>query len=140
EIRQIYIRKGFSGELLEQIVDTISKNKKLWVNTMLTEEWGLQLSSIAPMRSALLTFAAFIAAGVAPLLPLLLGLFTDIRSSEIFLYSALLTSIVFLATGTLRGIILNLPVMRSALETFFVGGMAALLAYFVGDILGGFLL
>jgi VIT1/CCC1 family predicted Fe2+/Mn2+ transporter len=43
EIRQIFARKGFGGDLLERIVEVITSNPKLWVDTMLTEELGLQL-------------------------------------------------------------------------------------------------
>jgi VIT1/CCC1 family predicted Fe2+/Mn2+ transporter len=74
EIRQIFALKGFSGRLLDEIVKTISRDERLWVDRMLTEEWGLHLSPIRPLRSALFTFLAFIGAGLIPLLPLLLGL------------------------------------------------------------------
>ena len=38
EIRQIFQNKGFFGKTLEKIVDTISHDRRLWVETMLLEE------------------------------------------------------------------------------------------------------
>src|SRR5438552_5187960 len=35
EIRDIYAGKGFSGELLDQVVDTITANRERWVATMM---------------------------------------------------------------------------------------------------------
>src|SRR5690348_7633244 len=38
EIRDIYATKGFSGELLEKVVDTITANRDTWLGTMMDEE------------------------------------------------------------------------------------------------------
>src|SRR5438874_6986664 len=35
EIQDIYAAKGFSGDLLEQVVDTITANRERWVATMM---------------------------------------------------------------------------------------------------------
>jgi len=140
EVRQIYSRKGFSGQLLEDIVATITSDRDRWVNTMLTDEWGLQLSQISPLRSGLLTFAAFLFAGLIPLAPLLLGLYPNWTNHDIFLLSAVLTSGVFLVTGALRGVVLRVSVLRSAFETLLVGGIAAAIAYLLGVLLSGILL
>ena len=47
EIRDIYSRKGFSGDLLERVVDTITANRDRWLETMMGEELRLQ-----PVKSA----------------------------------------------------------------------------------------
>lgn len=139
EVRQIYLRKGFEGQLLDDIVAKITSDKELWENTMLQDEWGLQLNPSKPLRSGLLTFSAFLIAGMMPLLPLLLGLGNNFSSKEIFIASALASGVTFIATGALRGWVLHASVLRTATETLAIGGSAASLAYFVGNGLAWFL-
>lgn len=68
EIRQICLQKGFSGDNLDQIVSVITSSRELWVETMLTEELGLQLDGPDPLRAGLTTFGAFLVVGLIPLL------------------------------------------------------------------------
>src|SRR6266568_5821231 len=42
EIRDIYAAKGFAGELLERVVDTITANRESWLAMMMDEELHLQ--------------------------------------------------------------------------------------------------
>ena len=41
EIRDIYRKKGFKDELLEEVVGIITSRRKVWVDTMMKEELGL---------------------------------------------------------------------------------------------------
>src|SRR5438132_631611 len=50
EIRDIYAAKGFSGELLDQVVDTITANRERWVATMMDEELHPPARSGPPVR------------------------------------------------------------------------------------------
>lgn len=129
EIRQIYAKKGFKGKDLEKIVSVITSDKKLWVDTMLVEEWGLQLSVSSPLKSGLTTFFSFLAVGSIPLIPFLLG-WGDIK--EAFVLSSGLTAVAFFGIGLLKGWILNRSVLRAGLQTLIMGGLAASLAYFIG--------
>lgn len=135
EIRQIFRQKGFDGDDLARIVDTISQDKRLWVDTMLTEEHGLQKAGARPWRSALATFLAFLVAGAIPLLPLFLGGWT-IRQQ--FALSVCLAAVVFFLIGTLKSMVFARPLLRAGLGTLLTGGMAAGLAYLTGYLLRGF--
>ncbi len=132
EIRQIFASKGFTGELLEQIVAVITARKELWVDTMLTEEHGLALVNRNPLRAGLATFGAFLAVGVLPLLPFLLGSLDQARG---FSASIAVTAAAFTAVGMLKGRILSRSIARSGAETLLIGGIAAALAYGVGHVL-----
>jgi VIT1/CCC1 family predicted Fe2+/Mn2+ transporter len=130
EIRQIFAAKGFEGELLESAVDVITKDRRRWVDTMLTDEWGLQLNLPSPLRSGWTTFLAFVLAGSLPLLPLLLV--STFTPTQTFAASAILTVITFLVIGAIQGIVTEFPPIRSAIYTLAIGGSAALVAYLIG--------
>lgn len=132
EIRQIFASKGFEGELLEQIVDTITDDRVRWVDTMITEEHGLPLETPSPLRAGLVTFAAFIVAGFVPLIPFCWSVFRDGDDGRIFAISAAATAATFAAIGWFKGRIVNRSKLASALETLLIGSAAASMAYFVG--------
>jgi VIT1/CCC1 family predicted Fe2+/Mn2+ transporter len=130
EIRQIFAAKGFERPVLDNIVDIITNDRKRWVDTMLTEEWGLRLSSPDPWRAGITTFIAFLAAGIVPLLPLMLALRQPVERT--FVFSSLLTAITFFVIGYIRGKTVEYNPWRTGFETLLIGGSAAALAYFVG--------
>jgi VIT1/CCC1 family predicted Fe2+/Mn2+ transporter len=129
EIRQIFARKGFSNSTLEHVVETITRDRRLWVDTMLTEELGLQIDGPHPLRAALATFLAFICVGLVPMIPFLLP---GLLLQQAFIGSASATAVAFFSIGIARGVVLQRPIVRSGLETLLTGGIAAALAYAVG--------
>ncbi|MCR9117516.1 MAG: VIT1/CCC1 transporter family protein [bacterium] len=137
EIREIFLQKGFEGEILEEIVRVITADRKRWVDTMLTEEWGLQLETPSPTKAAITTFASFLLAGMIPLAPLFFAAWLA-DSQQIFAISAVLTAVTFFTIGVIRGRTSNLSSWRVGFETLFIGGSAAALAYFIGLLLRSF--
>lgn len=136
EVRQIFQAKGFEGDVLERIVQVITEDRQQWVNTMLTEEWGLRLNLPSPFWAGAATMAAFVLAGLVPLIPLVFALQQPANDS--FPLSSLLTGATFLGIGIARGRTLGQPPLWSGLETLFIGGSAAAVAYFVGRLLHDF--
>ncbi len=135
EIRQIFAGKGFDGDVLQQIVEVITNDRRQWVDTMITEEHGLRLESPSPTIAALVTFVAFALAGLVPLIPFL---FIDTKSlGQLFVTSSLATGVTFFFIGWFKGHLLNRNRWRSAAETLTVGVIAAVLAYGVGGWLRG---
>jgi len=135
EIRQILRGKGFEGEMLERIVQVITEDRQRWVNTMLTDEWGLQLQPPSPWRAALATLGAFVLAGLVPLVPMVILLHR--RASESFTASAIMTGATFFAIGVIRGRVVDQRPLGSGMETLLIGGSAAVLAFLVGWFLQG---
>lgn len=129
EVRQIFAAKGLEGDVLEEVVDKITSDRKLWVDTMLVEEWGLRIHEGAPVVSAGATFAAFIAVGIIPLAPFLL---LNLAPAQMFTTSIVLTGLAFAGVGILKGVAAEGSIVRSAVETLLTGGAAAALAYFAG--------
>lgn len=129
EVRQIYREKGFKGEELDKAVELITADKDRWVKTMLTEEYGLPAEVRSPWTAAFATFAAFIICGLVPLLPYLLGMASS------FLISCVMTGATFFLIGSFKSRWSTTSWFRSGLETFFVGALAAGLAYGAGVLL-----
>jgi vacuolar iron transporter family protein len=132
EIRQIFARKGFSGEVLETIVDTITEDRALWIETMLREEHGLRSSANEPWRAAGITFLAFCAAGAMPLLPFFVP---GLAPGEQFAWSTVAAGVTFFLIGALKSLVFARQWFAAGIGTLLTGGLAALLAYLTGVIL-----
>jgi VIT1/CCC1 family predicted Fe2+/Mn2+ transporter len=132
EIRQIFQKKGFAGKTLNTIVETICKDRELWIDTMLIEEHGIQLTQPNPIKAGVITFLAFISVGSIPLLPFLIP---SLEMVHQFSISAVLAGLMFFSIGTLKSLFLNKPMLRSGLSTLLTGGTAASLAYLTGYLL-----
>lgn len=138
EIRQIFEQKGFSGELLEQVVEVITSDHDQWVETMLQEEHGMSLTQIAPLKAALTTFIAFILIGTIPLLPFLVALAGFELSSNAYFLSTSLTGFAFFVVGAIKSRFVDHHWFYSGIETLVVGSSAAVLAYLCGVLLSGY--
>lgn len=129
EVRQIFRSKGFMGEDLARLVDLITSDRRRWVRTMLTEEYGLPQQVRSPWLAAITTFSAFLVCGLVPLLPYLLG------SSDPLLISTLTTGAIFFIIGSVKSRWSTVAWWSSGLSTLAVGAVAASLAYAVGILL-----
>lgn len=140
EIRQIFKAKGFDGTDLDKAVDIITRNHKQWVDTMLVDEHGLALDGPSPIKAAVITFLAFVLVGILPLLPFLwFGLTADNQLDEVpqqhYIVSTVLTGIAFFLVGASKSLFIRHSWLRSGMETFVIGSVAAILAYGIGFLL-----
>jgi len=84
-----------------------------------------------PINAGIVTFLSFILVGF---LPLLTFVFSFNRAYE---FSIVLTALTFFVIGALKGFVTNTSPLKSASQTFVIGSLAALIAYFVGLFLSG---
>lgn len=140
EIREIYIAKGFEGELLEKAIEVITADKDRWVDVMMKEELEMFESSKAPIQSGLMTFISFVIVGFVPIMVYVLDylLVLDL-GQKAFIWSAGLTAFGFISVGYLKSIVNHTSKKKGIIETLVLGTIAALVAYFLGDFLEGFL-
>lgn len=131
EIRQIFRRKGLEGATLERVVEAITGNREVWVDTMLTEEHGLQTLGLSPLRSALTTFLAFLVVGAMPLLPYTLP---ALGIAQQFFASLVVAGLMFFGIGMLKSLVYGQPVLKSGVRTLLMGGAAAGLAFATGHL------
>ncbi|WP_164101350.1 VIT1/CCC1 transporter family protein [Candidatus Laterigemmans baculatus] len=137
EIRQIIRGKGFEGDDLDRAVEIITSDRRRWVDMMLTEELGLSLEGPSPLQAAASTFGAFVIVGCIPLLPFILQFLVPPAVTQPFLASMLMTAAAFFGVGAAKARFVEQKWYWSGLETLFVGGGAAALAYAIGRLLGG---
>jgi len=136
EIRDIYRAKGFSGDLLEQIVATITEDKDRWVDVMMKEELEMSEETKSPITMGAVTFMSFIFFGFIPLITYVVSYFELISAdTDLFLISSVLTGIAFIIIGYLKALINQTSNFRSIIETLFLGAAAAGLSYWVGNVL-----
>ncbi len=134
EIRRIFEKKGFSGEALDSIVDTITANKEVWVDTMMKLELEMTPAVRSPRSKAFVTFFAFMLVGLIPLLAYVLDYVASFPY-DLFTSSCLMTGVAFLLIGLLKSYVGERSIWRGAAETVLLGGVAAALAYVVGNVL-----
>lgn len=137
EIRDIYAAKGFDGEILKQIVTTITADKKRWLTTMMSEELGLSDDPRSPLTGGFITYVAFVTIGLIPLLSFVFELALPGLHSYAFQISVGLTMVALFIIGALKTVVVPMRWQRAGLETLFMGGLAALVAYVVGYLLRG---
>ena len=105
---------------------------------MMKEELEMSEETKSPWAMGGVTFLSFLLFGFIPLLVYVLDYLKLMSTdSPLFLYSSILTGLVFMLIGYLKAIVTQTKVIRSMLETFFLGAAAAGLAYLVGDVLEG---
>ncbi|WP_210423610.1 VIT1/CCC1 transporter family protein [Croceivirga thetidis] len=134
EIREIYASKGFEGELLEKVVDVITSDKERWVNTMMKEELEMMEEDRSPFWIGATTYISFITIGLIPLITYVVDYISPINKN-LFVISSILTALGFIIIGGLKTYINQTSILKGILETLILGGIAAAVSYFVGDLL-----
>ena len=132
EIEDIYKAKGFSGIELGNIVNKITSDKKVWLDTMLTEELKLNLEIVgSPLKSAFRMFGSFLIGGILPIIPYFFS------SGNTPLLIAIGTSLfASFIIGAFKSKLANLSMIRGGLEMAGMGTGIALIGYGIGSELG----
>lgn len=135
EIREIFARKGFTGQKLDDAVEIITSNKDIWVDTMMKDEFGIVEDESSPIKNAAVTFISFSLIGFIPLLAYMLAYFSEFFKTNTFISSIIFTLIALFIVGSVKGRIIEKSWFSSGLETLIIGGVAAFIAYYVGYLL-----
>lgn len=131
EIRDIYESKGFKGDLLDRIVETITANKDVWVAVMMAEEH--QLSPVDRSKAMKAAWVVGFSAIVGSLVPIVPFLFLPVSMS--MWLSVLVTALVLFGIGFYKARVTVGTPMRSGTEMMLIGTISALAGYLVGVIL-----
>ncbi len=134
EVKIILRDRGYSPEDVESLTKLVCKNEKFWVDFMMKYELALTDGHNSDLRAAIFTLISFMAAGSLPLMPFLA---LNYVVGDLLLISAISTGLALFLVGALRTIITKHNWFISGLEMLFVGGIAAIIAYYVGYIISG---
>jgi vacuolar iron transporter family protein len=129
EIEDIYKAKGFTGNDLKMIVDKITSDKKVWLDTMLTEELNLNLDILGhPIKSALRMFGAFLVGGILPIIPF----FFSSGFTPLFIAIGMSLTASFIV-GAVKSKMANTSFIKGGIEMAGLGTGIALIGYGIGS-------
>jgi VIT1/CCC1 family predicted Fe2+/Mn2+ transporter len=130
EIREIYATKGFSGDLLERVVDTITANRDSWLATMMDEELHLQPVETADIiRSAVVITIATLIGHLIPLLP-----FVWMAQTPALVLAIVLSAVVLFGVGVYSAVSLVGDWRTSGLKMLVIGLGAAGVGFLIGNL------
>ena len=126
EVAQILHNYGVREPTLTRVVNEIASDREQWVEFMMRNELGLERpDERAAPRSAALVGGGYILGGIFPLAPYVFVA----NAHEALLWSILCTSLALVAFGAVRARVLAMPVVLGSLQTWFIGALAAGVAY-----------
>ena len=131
EIRRIYRERGFEGELLERVVDTITSNPRVWLRVMMSEELGLSAQFGRPVGAAAVVFVAFVVGGIVPVAPFLFA-----EGAPALALAFGLTAAALMVAGGLRSRFTGERPIVAGLELVAMASIGFGAAHLIGRLVG----
>lgn len=127
ELRQIFSAKGFTGHLLDEVVETVSSHKKVWLETMMDDELHLSaIDSKIVFKIAATVGLAALFGSLIPLLPFFL-----LPHNLAFLGAIVISGLSLFAIGAYQAISSVGDWKRSGIQMVLIGLGAALIGFLV---------
>ena len=134
EVVEILEEYGLEKVEAERVMSGLRRDPKRWVQFMMRFELGLEAPKPGrALRSATTIGGSYFLGGLVPLVPYVLT--TNIEAA--FLASTGVTLASLLVFGGVKGRLTGMPVLRSAIHTAVIGGLAAAVAYGVARLANG---
>ena len=131
EIRQIYRKKGLRGKELEAMVKTITSNRQVWLDTMMSEELGLSSDTGDPLKSAVVVGISAVIGSLIPLAP-----FFFFSVGDAINVSLAFSALVLFAAGAVKAKLTVGNWFNSGAEMTLIGMASAIAGYLIGSLLG----
>ena len=137
ELVSIYLAKGLSEELAEQVASELSKKPEALIDTMIREELGLDPEQLGdPWKAATSSFMAFTLGALIPLVPFLLWHAAGWNVDYWALVTGVVASLVALAVaGLFTSLVTSRNPLYTAGRSVFVGILAAGVTFAIGSVL-----
>lgn len=137
ELQEFFHHRGVSTPESKKLVEIIRKHPKLWTELGFIDEMGMTPDEDLHLwKGGAVTFLAFVAAGVLPLVPyILLAFGLPIPQEQQFIVSIITTGITLFAVGSARTLVTKGKWWLNGLEMLGIGAIAAVSAYLAGAVL-----
>ena len=130
-MRQLYLKKGFEGELLERVVSAICADKDVWVAVMMAEEHELlPIDRRASLRAAGVIGVSALVGSVVPVAAFAV---TDLRMG-VFIALGVGAAMLF-GLGAFKASVTSGGRTRSGISLAAIGMASAVAGYVVGALL-----
>jgi VIT1/CCC1 family predicted Fe2+/Mn2+ transporter len=130
EIEALYRDKGFSGDLLDQVVATITANRDRWVATILSEERHLQpVANSDIVRSSSVITVATLIGHLVPLLP-----FVFLSRHVALIVGIALSAAVLFGVGAYTALTRVGSWWKSGVRMIAIGLGAAAIGFAIGNL------
>ena len=131
ETRNIFLAKGLTGPLLDEVVSVVSSDPDRWVNLMMTEELGFSDEPPKPKISAIVMALAFAIAAFAPVAPYI---FLDGQLA--FVLSLGSTAVALTGLSAWRSYLTSGRFIKQATEMLLLASLAVIASNFIGRCVG----
>jgi VIT1/CCC1 family predicted Fe2+/Mn2+ transporter len=132
EVRSIYERMGFSGELLDQVVERITANRETWVGTIIEQDLHLQpVETPRIVRGAFVITLATLIGHLIPLVP-----FMWLARGTALILAIVLSALVLFGVGVYSAVTLVGDWRRNGAQFVAIGLGAAGVGFAVGRLFG----
>ena len=130
EIRRTYAAKGFTDELLDQIVDTLTSRRDRWLATVTDDVLHLQpVDTQDALRSSVVITAATLVGHLIPLVP-----FLWLARTPAVVVAIVLSALVLFGVGVYSARSLVGDWRRSGLKMLVIGLGAAAIGFAIGSL------
>jgi VIT1/CCC1 family predicted Fe2+/Mn2+ transporter len=132
ETYEIFEHYGVTRAETEPVLAALKRNHPAWVEFMMRFELGLEAPDPQrAWRSAATIAGSYIVGGLIPLAPYMLASTADAALKG----SVAITLVALLLFGGVKGRVTGVGVVRSALQTVLIGGLAAAAAFGLAHLL-----
>lgn len=131
-----YQNEGLSEEDANCISTRLAKYDTPFIDQIVNQKYGNDSGVESPLKNATVTFVSFFVFGLVPLLAYVFSSFSSFMMENAFLLASILTGITLFILGALKSRVTQSNWFRSGMEMLIVGGLAAIVAYLVGFVLG----
>jgi vacuolar iron transporter family protein len=130
ELRRIYAEKGFEGQQLTGIVDHLTSNKDLWLDSLIRDELLLRPGQFrSPWQVAAVLGASFAIGALLPISPFL----AELPNARVF--AIVLSLVALFGTGAARSRFSDRSWLRSGVQMVLVGLIGTAAGLVIGRIL-----